>query len=145
MTSHTRTRRTRLAILALALAGATTALAAPRAGGPGLLDLSWHTVDGGGGSSAGGGFELAGTIGQADAGISGSGTMAVAGGFWSAMTDDIEPPCPGDLSGDATVDGADLGLLLGNWGGSGTGDLNGDTVVDGADLGLLLGAWGSCT
>ncbi len=28
-----------------------------------------------------------------------------------------EEPCLGDLSGDGSVDGADLGLLLGAWGG----------------------------
>jgi hypothetical protein len=48
---------------------------------------------------------------------------------------------PGDLNGDGSVDGADLGLLLSNWGGSGIGDLSGDGLVDGADLGLLLSAW----
>ncbi len=48
----------------------------------------------------------------------------------------------GDLNGDGVVDGADLGALLQNWGGSGTGDLNGDGIVDGADLGLLLQNWG---
>ncbi|MFO0875319.1 MAG: hypothetical protein U0575_15300 [Phycisphaerales bacterium] len=46
-----------------------------------------------------------------------------------------------DLNGDGIVDGADLGLLLGNWGGTGLGDLNGDGVVDGGDLGGLLAAW----
>lgn len=54
------------------------------------------------------------------------------------------PPCLGDINLDGIVGGADLGLLLGNWGFSGTGDLNGDGIVTGADLGLLLGAWGSC-
>ncbi|HMN97290.1 MAG TPA: hypothetical protein PKC43_12725 [Phycisphaerales bacterium] len=53
-------------------------------------------------------------------------------------------PCPGDLNDDGVVDGADLGILLGDWGGSGPGDLNGDGVVDGADLGALLGYWGPC-
>jgi len=56
------------------------------------------------------------------------------------------PACEGDLNGDDVVDGADLGLLLGEWG-AGPGaasDLNGDGVVDGADLGLLLGIWGPC-
>ncbi|MCA9284678.1 MAG: beta-propeller fold lactonase family protein [Phycisphaerales bacterium] len=48
---------------------------------------------------------------------------------------------PADLNGDGLVDGADLGILLGAWGGSGPGDLNGDGTVDGADLGLLLAAW----
>ncbi len=47
-----------------------------------------------------------------------------------------------DINADGQVDGADLGLLLANWGGSGTGDLNGDGIVDGADLGLLLADWG---
>ncbi|HMN96373.1 MAG TPA: DUF1929 domain-containing protein [Phycisphaerales bacterium] len=48
----------------------------------------------------------------------------------------------GDLNGDGTVNGADLGVLLGNWGpGATLGDLDGDGDVDGADLGLLLGAW----
>ncbi|MHC4977130.1 MAG: hypothetical protein ACYTF7_11080, partial [Planctomycetota bacterium] len=52
--------------------------------------------------------------------------------------------CFGDLSGDTTIDGADLGLLLSNWGDPGTTDLNGDGDTDGADLGLLLAAWGAC-
>ena len=54
------------------------------------------------------------------------------------------PPCLGDINLDGIVGGADLGLLLGNWGFSGTGDLNGDGIVTGADLGLVLGAWGPC-
>ncbi len=48
----------------------------------------------------------------------------------------------GDLNGDGIVDGADLGILLNNWGGDGPGDLNGDGIVDGADLGILLNNWG---
>jgi hypothetical protein len=55
-----------------------------------------------------------------------------------------EPACPGDLNDDGTIDGADLGLLLGSWGGAGDADLNNDGTIDGADLGLLLGAWGTC-
>lgn len=42
------------------------------------------------------------------------------------------------------VDGADLGQLLGAWGGTGAADLDHDGIVDGADLGRMLGAWGSC-
>jgi hypothetical protein len=42
------------------------------------------------------------------------------------------------------VNGADLGLLLSNWGLSATGDLNGDGIVSGADLGELLSQWGAC-
>jgi hypothetical protein len=54
------------------------------------------------------------------------------------------PPCPSDLNADRTVDGIDLGVLLGGWGGTGAPDLNSDGVVDGIDLGILLGAWGPC-
>jgi hypothetical protein len=50
---------------------------------------------------------------------------------------------PADLDGDGLVNGADLGLLLSNWGTSDFGDLNGDGIVGGADLGLLLAAWAS--
>jgi hypothetical protein len=58
------------------------------------------------------------------------------------------PPAPvGDINGDGIVDGADLGLLLIDWGacpvkGPCDGDLNGDGAVNGADLGLLLLNWG---
>jgi hypothetical protein len=52
-------------------------------------------------------------------------------------------PCPADFNGDRVVAGADLGILLGGWGGPDH-DLNGDGIANGADLGLLLGAWGNC-
>jgi endoglucanase Acf2 len=51
----------------------------------------------------------------------------------------------GDLNGDGRVDGADLTVLLGEWGVCAPknclGDLDGDGVVGGADLTILLGAW----
>ncbi len=34
--------------------------------------------------------------------------------------------------------------MLGWWGGSSTADLNNDGITDGADLPLLLGNWGVC-
>ena len=46
-----------------------------------------------------------------------------------------------DLNCDGVVNGADLGILLGQWGSDGSADLTGDHQVDGADLGVLLGAW----
>jgi hypothetical protein len=55
--------------------------------------------------------------------------------------------CP-DLDGDGTIGGADLGLVLANWGPVGAlpaADLNGDSRVDGADLALILSAWGPCS
>ena len=57
----------------------------------------------------------------------------------------VEVPCLGDFDGNGTVDGADLGALLANWGTTDkTTDLNMDGTVDGADLGLMLGGWGVC-
>jgi len=55
--------------------------------------------------------------------------------------------CTSDLNGDCIVDGADLAILLGNWGaasGGDVGDLNDDGAVDGADLAIVLGSWGNC-
>ena len=49
----------------------------------GGYDLSWQTIDGGGGTSSGGGYSLAGTIGQADAGLLSGGQYTLRGGFWS--------------------------------------------------------------
>jgi hypothetical protein len=47
-------------------------------------DLSWSTIDGGGAfSSSGGGYALAGTIGQPDAGSLIGGGYTLNGGFWS--------------------------------------------------------------
>lgn len=53
--------------------------------------------------------------------------------------------CPGDLDGSGTIDGGDLGALLGAWGDrSPVADLDGSGLVDGADLGLLFAGWGPC-
>ena len=52
--------------------------------------------------------------------------------------------CVADLNGDNTVNGADLGKLLGDWGQATASDIDGSGVVDGADLGVVLGAWGPC-
>jgi hypothetical protein len=49
----------------------------------GAFDLSWSTVDGGGGTfSTGGSYSLGGTSGQPDAGVMSGGGFTVAGGFW---------------------------------------------------------------
>jgi hypothetical protein len=39
------------------------------------------------------------------------------------------------------VNGADVGLLLAQWGGPGTADFNGSGTVNGADLGIMLVEW----
>ena len=57
----------------------------------------------------------------------------------------IAPPCPADLDGNGSVNGADLGLLLSAWG-SDTYDVDGNgDGVNGSDLGIMLGAWGGCS
>jgi len=58
--------------------------------------------------------------------------------------DSLAPVCAADLNGDCRVDGADLGVLLSSWSGSGAADLDGSGAVDGADLGQLLSSWGPC-
>lgn len=67
--------------------GAFTALAQTSP----TYDLSWNTIDGGGGTStsAGGVYTLSGTIGQPDAGTLSSpgGTYTLNGGFWGGVLD----------------------------------------------------------
>jgi hypothetical protein len=49
----------------------------------GGYDLTWSTIDGGGGTSSNAGYSLSGTIGQHDAGLSFGGSYTLAGGFWA--------------------------------------------------------------
>ena len=49
----------------------------------GVYDLTWHTNDGGGTTSAAGGaYSLGGTVGQPDAGASSGGAYSLTSGFW---------------------------------------------------------------
>jgi formylglycine-generating enzyme required for sulfatase activity len=52
--------------------------------------------------------------------------------------------CVSDLDGDGIVAGADLAIVLGNWGPCKAchGDVNGDHLVDGVDLAFVLTRWG---
>ncbi len=69
------------------------------AGGP---SITWYTIDGGGGTSSGGGFTLSGTIGQPDAGTLSGGTFTLKGGFWPGAFDAASPRCnPADIANDA--------------------------------------------
>ncbi|MFO0829421.1 MAG: hypothetical protein U0572_14885 [Phycisphaerales bacterium] len=52
--------------------------------------------------------------------------------------------CPADLDQSGEVNAADLAILLGQWGATGSADVDADGLVGAADLGILLGAWGSC-
>ena len=49
-------------------------------------DLSWWTVDGGGGSSTAGSYTLSGTAGQPDPSVLAGGSYTLTGGFWSAAS-----------------------------------------------------------
>ena len=66
-------------ILMLALLVTGVAWAAVETG----YDLSWWTVDSGGGTSSGNGYTLNGTLGQPDAGtLARGGGYTLVGGFW---------------------------------------------------------------
>ena len=55
----------------------------------------WSTIDGGGGTSAGGQYWICGTIGQPDAGSTMSnGPYAVTGGFWAFAAAVQRPEAP---------------------------------------------------
>lgn len=119
------------------------------------FDLSWFTIDGGGGASQGGAFVLRGTIGQADAGSPASpitgGGFSLVGGFWQPLADTSCGSCVGDLNGTRDVTLIDLATLLTNFGiTSGMtcaqGDIEpagGDGDVDLSDLALLLTNFGT--
>ncbi|MCP4708923.1 MAG: hypothetical protein GY869_09885 [Planctomycetes bacterium] len=49
-------------------------------------EITWSTIDGGGGRSTGGTYTLEGTIGQPDAGLLSGGDYVLAGGFWPATS-----------------------------------------------------------
>jgi hypothetical protein len=78
------------------------------------------------------------------------GTSSDADG--SGVPDECEGDRPitcvdADLFRDYVVNGADLGILLAQWGPSDAdtvADLNDDGIVNGDDLGLLLAFWGPC-
>ncbi|MEE2894954.1 MAG: PQQ-dependent sugar dehydrogenase [Planctomycetota bacterium] len=77
-------------------------------------------------------------VAATDDGVQGEGTLTID-------FEPIAPPCPADLDGNGSVNGADLGLLLSAWG-SDTYDVDGNgDGVNGSDLGIMLGAWGGCS
>jgi hypothetical protein len=80
-------RRWSLVSLALLLALLPLVLASAS----GSFDLSWWSVDGGGGPSGGGDFNLQGVAGQPDPGLLQGGDFSLAGGFLSGGTA-LPPP-----------------------------------------------------
>ena len=100
-------------------------------GGP--YELSWTTVDGGGGTSSGGQYTLSATIGQHDAAYSSSDDYELLGGFWPGG-----PLC--------IVDFEDFAKFAQYWLDTGT-DLPADLyedendIVDVFDLKELVNEW----
>ena len=98
-----------------------------RANGP--YEISWYTIDGGGGTSAGGQYILTGTIGQPDADWSRADDYELLGGFWPGgplcfvQFDDfarfadywLTSDLTADLDDDKDVDFADLQWLADYW------------------------------
>ena len=125
----------------------TTAVIANTYSGP-SYDLSWHSIDSGGGRSTGGAYELTVTIGQHDAsGEMLGGAYTLRGGF---MTLPAAIPCLADSDNSGAVNVTDLLALLGAWGVCSVppagcpSDINTDGLVNVTDLLALLGAWGLC-
>jgi hypothetical protein len=77
--------RTRTAILIVILALVLShGLAMAQSGG--VYDLTWNSVDGGGGGLlTGGSYTLNGTVGQHEAGSLSGGAYTLVGGFWHGV------------------------------------------------------------
>ena len=56
--------------------------------------VDWFTIDGGGGTSTGGVYQISGTIGQPDAGKMSGGNFAIDGGFWGNIAAIQTPGAP---------------------------------------------------
>ena len=86
-------------ILAIMLAGISSVKSTLAQTGGGY-DLSWSTVDNGGGTIGGGGYSLISTVGQPDVGnaLAGGG-YTLTGGFW-----------PGTVSGSSSGSGTNVYL-----------------------------------
>lgn len=120
------------------------------AGAGGDFEVTWFTVDGGGGTSSGGDFVVRGTAGQPDAGDLAGGDFVLRGGFWQPVASCDN--CPTDVDGSGDTGPFDLAFLLGNWGPIPPDadpavvclDADGDGNIEPFDLAFLLGAWGTC-
>ncbi len=123
----------------------------------GVFDLSWFTIDGGGSmASSGGGFELSGTIGQADAGTMAGGDFELTGGFWAMPSGgtggclrDPEWICDGDVDGDGQVNPVDSGLIQAAFGSIDEDDLcqydvDCDGQINPVDSGIVQSLFGTC-
>lgn len=103
--------------------------------------VDWRTVDGGGGMwSAGGDYQLGGSVAQPDAGLLTSGDFALLGGFWPVA----ECTCWTDMNGDHLRNGEDvqafIGCMLAGIGISDCADADHSGALDAADAALFVDA-----
>jgi hypothetical protein len=84
MRYFTATSRAMVLVTIVLLLAASTALALSD------FDISWWTVDGGGGTASGGSYTLIGTIGQPDAEVLTGGDYTLGGGFWGGGAAAVE-------------------------------------------------------
>lgn len=88
--------------------------AAPSSARAQSLDLTWHTIDSGGGvsTSPDNYWVLEGTIGQADGWSIATGpSLTLASGFWTPF----RPPCRPDVNTDDSLDVSDIFRFLEHW------------------------------
>jgi hypothetical protein len=141
----TSNNRLRFAYFVLVVCMTVTALAG--VGESPAFEISWHTLDAGGGVSAGASLQMHSTIGQHDAspGPLTGGPFTVVGGFWPAAGD-ATPSGQADPNSDGLVNIDDLLLVINNWNNTGPniGDLNGSGTVDIDDLLIVINGWGIC-
>ena len=106
----------------------------------GTYNLKWSAIACGGGSSAGGTYSMAGTIGQGDAqsvsSPSTGGTYSMIGGFWPGNR------CPADFNGDDQLSVQDIFDFLNAWfAGDPRADFNGVNGISVQDIFDFLNAW----
>jgi len=117
---------------------ASLIILAGASGAFGQFSIDWHTINGGGGISTGGGYELHGTIGQPDASrvahtadLGDNNYYALAGGYWPSFNvcvvdlDDLQnfvifwldsgAGIPADIDNSGLVDLADFSDLSFYW------------------------------
>ena len=76
-------------------------------------NLDWHSIASGGETrSAGGDYELAGTIGQHGAGAASGGDFQVEGGFLAGAATTVKAFHPADVNKDGAVNAQDIQLVI---------------------------------
>ena len=111
-------------------------------------EITWYTIDGGGAmASAGGAYELSGTIGQPDASMTpaAGGNYQLTSGFWTVAVPSCPVTAPADFDQDCDVDLVDLqafaacaqGADVAVEAGCEDKSLDGDGDADQSDFGIL--------